>query len=173
MKKLGMLIGGLISAFGISIMATPLRTYFLIGWIAGAVFLVNGLSLLFSGMSKRNKNSGKCVVGAVTTFIGTTLLVTDLSQILTQTIIIYIVAGGILLSGIIEIIIGYSYVKNGGTAKTIVFGLISAVIGIIGLLFKQTTLIMLGIIVGYHVLRVGISIFSYAKNIDKPIILDN
>lgn len=173
MKKIGMVVGVLIAVFGLSIMLTPLRTYFLIGWIAGIVLLFNGLSVLFSGLSKRGRSTSKCIIGGVTSAIGLALLVTDLQQVLTQSVIVYMVAGGIMLSGIIECVVGYVMVKNEQKAtKTLVFGGISFVLGLVGLLYKDATVIIIGVIVGYHIVRVGISIFGYAKNIDEPIVLD-
>lgn len=173
MKKAGMIFGGLVTIFGLSIMATPLRTYFLLGWIAGCVFLFNGLSLVFSGLSKHNRNLSKCVVGSVTALIGVVLLVTDLQQILTQALVIYLVAGGILLSGVVECVAGYVMTRyNQNASKTFILGGISIALGVAGLVFKDATVIIIGVVVGYHIVRLGMTIFNSARNLDSVVIVD-
>lgn len=169
MKNIGMVVGGLLMILGVSIMVTPLRTYFIIGWIAGCVLLFNGLPLVFSGISKKNRSKGKCLVGGVTVLIGIILLITDVKQILSQVLIVNLIAGGIMLSGLIECIIGYGLLKRYNQfSKTLILGIISLVIGLAGLIFRETTVVIIGIIVGYHILRVGISIFTYARRMESP-----
>lgn len=169
MRKTGLISGAIIALFGISIMFTPLRTYFIIGWIAGCVLLFNGLSLFFNGLAKSTRNTSKAAAGGITILIGIILLVTDLQQVLTQVVIVNLIAGGILLSGIVECIFGYIIVKqNNSSAKPLIFGIISVIIGLSGLIFKQTTVLIIGFIVGYHIFRIGINIFSFARSLDKP-----
>lgn len=171
MRIFGMLIGGIIALFGLSIMITPLRTYFLIGWIIGLILLCNGVSMLFSGIKMRSRS--KKIAGLTTTLIGVILLVTDVQQILTQMIIVYIVAGGIMIVGLIECLIGYTMVKNEqGSPFTLIMGVISFLVGLFGLIFQDATVIVIGLIVGYHIIRIGLSVFTFARNMNKPIILE-
>lgn len=167
MKNLAMVCGALIALFGLSIMLTPLRTYFLIGWVAGFVLIFNGISTLL-GKGRRYSKSG-----IVTLLIGIVLLITDLQQVLSQVIIVYLVAGGVMVSGIIECIFAYIMIKSNQKAgKTMFLGIVSFSLGLSGLLFKDIALVIIGVIVGYHIFRVGLNIFGYAKNFDKPVILD-
>lgn len=171
MKLFTTIVGGLITLFGVSIMLTPLRTYFLIGWIVGVVLLCNGLSMLFTGL--RYKIKSKKFVGITTTLIGIVLLVTDLQQILTQIFIVYLVAGGIMLVGFVECIIGYMLVKKGqGGMYTLVVGAISFAVGLFGLIFKEATVIVIGLIVGYHIVRIGLNVISFSKYMGAQVILD-
>lgn len=173
MRTFGMVVGGLISLFGLSIMLTPLRTYFLIGWITGAVLLCNALPMLFSGLRRKTRSLSRIIVGGITAVVALLLLFTHFQQILTQVIIVYLVAGGIMLSGFIECIIGYQMTKKGNSGlPTLITGGISFAIGLCGLIFQQTTVIVIGIIVGVHILRIGASIFFAAKNMDKPLIIN-
>ncbi|MFI3201595.1 MAG: DUF308 domain-containing protein [Eubacteriales bacterium] len=165
MKLLGMIIGGLVTAFGLSIMFTPLRTYFLLGWIIGLVLLCNGVSMLGDGLRKSDRSLSKILVGTVTALIGTILLVSDFQQILTQIIIVYLVAGGILVSGLIECIIGYALLKNDRKGVlALIIGATSVVVGIAGLVFQNATVTVIGFIVGYHIVRIGLNIFLFARS---------
>lgn len=171
MRIFGMIIGGLIALFGLSIILTPLRTYFLIGWITGCVLLCNGLPILFSAI--RRKNRSRIIMGLITSIIGIILLVSDFQQVLTQVVMVYLIAGGIMLSGIIELIIGYITYKNTGKGKiALIFGGISFCIGLAGIIFKDATIYIIGVIVGYHIVRIGISVFMTARDINKPDIID-
>lgn len=168
-----MIIGGIITVSGLSIMFTPLRTYFLIGWITGAVLLCNGLVLLGAGLSKRKRSLSKSIVGAVTALVGVILLATDMQQILTQIIIVYLVAGGIMFSGFIECIIGYSMVKKGKKGlPTLITGGISFAVGLGGLIYQETTVVMIGLVVGYHIVRIGLNIVLFARDMNKPTVID-
>lgn len=169
----GMVVGGIISLLGLSIMFTPLRTYFLIGWITGVVLLFNALPMLISGLSRRNRSLSKIIVGGITALVALILLVSDFQQILTQIIIVYLVAGGIMLSGLVECIIGYLLMKkNRRGLPTLITGGISFAIGLAGLIFQDTTVWVIGIIVGAHILRIGVSVFVSAKNMDKPKVIN-
>lgn len=168
MKTFGMIIGGIITLIGLSIMVTPLRTYFLIGWITGVVLFFNGLSMVCMGLRK-NRSLSKCLVGTVTCIVGFILLASDFQQTITQVIIVNLVAGGIILSGIIECIVGYCLVKaNRQGIPTLVTGGVSFAVGLAGIVFKDATVIVIGLIVGFQMVRIGASIFMYARDIGKP-----
>lgn len=171
MKKIGMICGGLITLFGLSIIFTPLRTLFIIGSIVGLVLLCNGLSTLIGGLKKKSRS--KSIVGIVTTAVGLFLLFTEMQQTLTQVIIIYLVAGGIMLTGFIECVIGATLIKKkeNGT-PTLIIGFISLLIGLAGIIYKETTVIVIGAIVGYHIVRIGLNIFVFARDFDKPQVID-
>ncbi len=171
MRTFGMILGGLIALFGLSIILTPLRSYFLIGWITGVVLLFNGLPMLLSAI--RRKNRSRIIMGLITTIVGAILLISDFNHILTQVVMVYLIAGGIMLSGIIELLIGYIAYKNTGTGKlALIFGGISFCIGLAGIIFKNATIYIIGVIVGYHIVRIGIAIFMTARDINKPDIID-
>lgn len=173
MRKAGLITGAIITLLGLSVMATPLRTYFIIGWIIGCVLLCNGLTTLWTSIRKKNRNINKCIMGAITTLIGVALLVTDLQQILTETLVVYLVAGGIMISGLIECFVGYFAIKNKNKGiPTLILGLISFSVGVAGLIYQHATVIIIGVFVGYHIVRIGISIFTSARSMEKPIIID-
>lgn len=171
MRKFGMFFGAIITLVGLSIMFTPLRTYLMIGWITGSILVCNGITTLGSGI--KGKELSKCIAGIVTTIIGLVLLGTDFKESLSQDLTIYLVTGGIIITGLIELLVGCIMVKKDlAGMPTLVLGAISSIVGITGLIFKDTTAIVIGVVVGYHIIRVGISIFNSARNMDKPIIID-
>lgn len=173
MKKAGLVIGGLITILGLSIMLTPLRTYFLVGWVIGIILLFNGILMFGSGFRKNRRSGSKMTVGLVTTLIGGTLLITDSLQMLTQNLIVYFVAGGILFSGMVECFVGYKRIKSGIPGlPTFILGIISTAVGIFAFLYQNTTVLVIGAIVGFHIAKIGLNIFLAAYNMDKPRILD-
>lgn len=167
MRKFGMIGGGLIALLGLGIILTPLRTFFIIGTIVGLVLLCNGLSTLFGGLKKKSRS--KSIVGIVTTAVGLFLLFTEMQQTLTEVIIIYLVAGGIMLTGFIECVIGVNLMKKKENGiPTLIIGAISFAIGLGGIIYKETTVMVIGAIVGYHIVRIGLNIFVFARDFDKP-----
>lgn len=112
-------------------------------------------------------------MGLITSIVGAILLVSDFNHILTQVVMVYLIAGGIMLSGIIELLIGYIAYKKTGTGKlALIFGSISFCIGLAGIIFKNATIYIIGVIVGYHIVRIGLAIFMTARDINKPDIID-
>lgn len=177
MRKFGIILGLIIAVAGLSIMVTPLRMYFIVGWLVGCVFLVNGFSMFVSGFAKGTISTRKRIIGAITALIGIALLVTDLQKILTQIIIVNLISGGIMFSGIIEFIFVLRTIKRNELSimhsiKMSIYSILSILIGITGLVFKDYTVIIIGMIVGYNVFRTGMIIFSHSRKLDKPIIID-
>lgn len=173
MRIAGMLTGGLIALFGLSIIFTPMRTYFLIGKVIAFIFLCNGLATLVTSLKKGQNSTGKRIISLVITLIGVVLLVSDLYQVLTQIFIVYLVAGGILLSGLVECLVGYRMVKSDKTGFIpLILGVISVIVGLVGLIYQNATIFVIGAIVGYHITRMGLSVFLWARNINKPQVID-
>lgn len=173
MRIFGLILGGAIALFGLSIMFTPLRTYFLIGWMAGCVLLCNGLSMLGDGFFRKNRSLSKCIAGGITSIVGIILLVTDVQQSITQVLIVYLVAGGIMLSGFIECIIGYLMIKkNKKGLFPLIIGGISFSVGLAGMIYQNATVIVVGVVVGYHIVRIGVTIFMFARDMNKPQVID-
>lgn len=168
MKKTGLVVGILVILLGLSVIFTPIRTYFLIGWMIGLIFLVNGASVLFVGFRKKPKNKSQMSIGLTFTILGIVLLVSDNLYILSQNIIVYLVAGGILLSGLIECFIGVKLVKAKRGFFTLLFGIISCCVGLAGLLHKEATSMLMSAVVGYFIIKIGVSIFMFARDFEKP-----
>lgn len=170
MKIFGLVTGALVTILGLSIMLTPLRMYFLIGWVIGIVLTCNGLSLLLSGIKKEKKNKGLTFIGIVTTLVGIILLVTDLQQLLTEIIIVYLITGGIMFSGLVECIIGFNLKKRGkNPVPALLIGGISLAVGLAGIIFHDATVKVIGLVVGYHIVRIGITIFMATYNGGKVV----
>ncbi len=173
MKTFGMIMSVVLALLGLSIMFTPLRLYFIIGWITGFVLLLHGIPLFFSGLPKKRRNHSKVILGLITSVVGTVLMVSHFLDSLTQILMVYLVAGGILLSGLMECFWGYQLKKRGGKyLSTLIFGICSCAMGLVGLIFQQTTEIVIGFLVGYHICRMGISLFCKIRDWDKDKILD-
>lgn len=173
MKKIGMILGLGCILLGLCIMFTPMRIYFLLGWVTGIVFLFHGVPILASGVLHKPRIRNKIYHGATTVLIGITLLATDFLQILTQQFIVYIVAGGILISGLFECFVGYAFFK--GEKKgllMLLMGIISCVVGISGIIFQNATVMVIGGIIGFFLIKIGVSLFVYARDYDKPRVID-
>lgn len=160
MRKFGMVVGALIAVFGVSVMATPLRTYFIISWIIGCVLLCNGLGTVINGLAKKSRSITKCIAGLTTAIIGIVLLATDFEQ----TLIVYLVAGGIMISGLVETIYASSLKKREEKyLKPAIMGVISFIVGLVGIFLQDATVTIIGIVVGYYIVRIGLSVFTFAR----------
>lgn len=173
MKKIYFILGMLVSLFGLSIMITPLRTYFIIGWMIGSLLLLVGVPTLLTGIFKKQRSISRILVGAIPTVIGFLLVSTDLQQTLTQNLVIFFIAGGIVLTGLSECFIGCVLFKQQKKGfLTILVGLISVGVGLASMYYSEASAFVLGLVVGYHILRMGISLLMLAKDYDKPHILE-
>lgn len=173
MKKTGMLMGLCSALLGLCVIFTPMRIYFLLGWVTGIPFLCHGITMVAATFFSKSPTKSKVIHGIVTSLVGVALIGTDIFQILTQQLIIFLVAGGILISGLIECFVGYTYFKYEKKGlMTLVMGIASCIVGIAGIVFQETTVTVIGCIVGFFFIKIGASLFTYARDYDKPRVID-
>lgn len=174
MQKFAFISGVLISLLGLSIMFTPMRVYFLIGWLIGFIMVCNGVSTLLGGMKKKSRS--RCIAGFITTFIGGALVLGDSLELIQQSLIIYLVAGGIIVTGLIECFVGYSMMKDKQKGKNglqcFIMGCLSLGVGLFGMLNQQATVMVIGAVVGFHIVKIGVNICVYARDFNKGQVID-
>lgn len=169
LKKVGYFFSVVLVLFGLCIIFTPLRIYFLLGWVAGAVILCNGLSSLIAQFTQKKKSRSKIITGLVGTVIGVILLVSDLQQSITESFIVYLVTAGIALTGLVECGFGLLFWKKDKSALIpLVMGMISLGIAVLALANQEATSTIISAIVGFYVMKMGASVFVFTKDYDKP-----
>ncbi len=171
MRLTGLIIGGLIVAAGLAFILTPLRMYLIIGWLVGSLLIVGMLVEVVKHLKCKSFGKMQIIEAVVMLGLGIALIATDLQQTLTQVVIVYIVAGGLAISGLIKLIVAYISVKKGKKALGIIVnGALSLLIGIAGFVFKNAVATIIGVLVGFHIANFGLTIFIAAWHMKKTIV---
>ncbi len=169
LKRVGYFFSVVLVLFGLSIMFTPLRVYFLLGWVAGAVILCNGLSSLINQFNQKTKSRSKIITGLVGTIVGGILLVSDFRENITESFVVYLITAGITLTGLVECGFGLLFWKKDKAALIpLVMGLVSLGIAVLALANQEATSTIISVIVGFYVMKMGASVFVFTRDFDKP-----
>lgn len=169
MKVIGVIAGVLIGILGVYAMCVPFRTFLGIGWIVGALLLVNGVELVVTGVSGNKKNVGQCILGVIEAVIGLILLFSGVQRILTDVMAAYLIGICIIIYGIYELIMGVKTLKTqkGSGIWKIIFGILSVLAGAAAIGHPFLTMVSVGYIIAFSLLFQGIDMIMLSLSIGK------
>ena len=159
MKKTLMIITGILTIiFGIIAMCIPFRTFLALGWIFGALLLINGFELVFSGFSSP-KSVFRIILGFLLLMCGSVILFNGAQRLLTDLMLAYFAGGAAIVYGIGMIISGICAMKQskGYAIFSIIFGVLAIVIGIAAVMHPVITMISIGYIISASMIIQGIN----------------
>ena len=154
---------------GVYAIVRPMRTFLTIGWILGALLLVNGIELVILALAKEKKEIGACILGVVEGLAGIILLFSGLQRFLTDIMAAYLVGASILIYGIFQIAGGVKCLKvsKGKGILAIVCGVLSVIVSIIAFNHPVLTMVSVGYMIAFAVLMQGINMIVLAVNFGK------
>lgn len=168
--RIVMIITGILTVLlGIYAVVRPFRTFLSIGWLLGALLLINGIELVILSLSKEKKDMGGCILGILEGIGGAFLLFSGIQRFLTDIAVIYLVAGCILVYGIFQIVGGAKVLKvsKGKGILGIVCGVLSIIITLMVCNHPLLTMISMGYIIAFSILMQGINMIVAAINIGE------
>ena len=168
MKTLAIITGILTTVLGIFAFTMPLRVFLGIGWILGALILVNGVETII-GAFKGKKDIWQCILGIIIAVGGGIILFNTVSRLMTDAILAYIAGTVIIAYGISAIVSGAKTwkVSKSMSILQIVIGVFSIAGGIFSVLHPVITMITLGYMIAFNVIMQGINMVVAAFAIDK------
>ena len=158
MKILAIIFGVLTTILGFCALGMPLRMFLWMGWLLGAVLLVNGIVLAVNAFSKK-KDVWEGVLGILIAVGGGIILFNTASRVMTDVLLAY-------LSGFVVVVCGVNLIIAAikGMKQSKVMGILGILCGVLAILAGMfaavhpvITMISLGYIIGFSVVMQGIN----------------
>ena len=168
MKILAIITGVLTAILGFMAFGMPLRTFLGLGWLLGALLLINGVELVIGAFLKK-KDIWQCILGIITAIGGGIILFNGVQRIITDVILAYLAGFVIIFYGISMIHAGAKGMKLSKTAGilSIVFGVLAVIVGGASIMHPFVTMISIGYLIAASVAIQGINIVVMALTFDK------
>ncbi|MFI3176814.1 MAG: DUF308 domain-containing protein [Eubacteriales bacterium] len=168
MKVAGIIFGVLTVLIGIYALCVPVQSFLVIGWLVGMVLFADGLTLLIVSLKKEKKAVWKVLLGALAAITGLIILFCDLQRLLTDILMIYMIAGSVVAVGIVQCVVG---IKNYQTMKkglgTFIVGACSVVIGIVAAVHPLLTIVAVGYYIAFSLIMHGLSMIVISMKIGR------
>lgn len=173
MKVLGVILGVLLVAGGISCMFTPVATFLSLGTLVGFAMLVEGIGSIITWNARRQEGlaDGWSLAGAILSVIlGIFVLVSGLMQFSIDLMLAYIAAFWLIMQGIFRIIgsFGLRKAEREGAYRgpkwfwMLIAGIIIVIGGVVCLCHPLITMSSIGFLLGCGILSSGLSLVFVA-----------
>lgn len=169
MNVLTIITGVLLAILGVYAACIPFRVFLGLGWLLGALFLINGIEMSAVGFAKK-KSAWEGILGILIAICGLIILCNGVQRFLTDLMLVFLVGGVVVANGIILI---YTSVKE--TMKTskgmgvlgILCGAAEIILGFFAFGHPILTMISVGYIVAFSVVLQGIDLVLLGFAIGK------
>lgn len=168
MKVITIITGILTAILGIAAMFMPIRVFLGLGWLVGAILMVNGIEMSINGFSGK-KNVSEGLLGILVSIGGLILLFNTFTRVLTDLMIVYFVGGSIIVSGIYLIVHGVkSYKEAKGSAfVSIILAVLEILAGVFAMMHPVLTMLSVGLIISINLIMQGVSLTTLGFTMKK------
>ena len=165
MKALAIITGILTTILGFSVIAMPLRVFLGIGWILGALILVNGVGNAVTAFSKKNAWGG--IFSILVAIGGGIILFNTFTRVMTDMLLAYLVGFTIIVYGINVLVSSIKTIKESTTMSIVgtICGVLSIIAGVFSAMHPVITMISLGYIIAFSVILQGINMVVFACSV--------
>jgi len=169
MKVFSIVFGVLIAICGLSCMFTPLITFLEAGYFLVILLFVYGTVGIIRSVS--NKTYGlDFVFDILSIILGIVILVVPGLKLMTDGMLIYLMAFWFMLQGVINIFQAFSQkkvTKGLGWVWTLTLGILGLLVGIYSVVHPMLLALTFGILVGVYFIESGISMIVMAQDITR------
>lgn len=168
MKIFAIIIGVLTAILGCFALAMPLAVFLGIGWILGALLLINGITGAITSFSKKN-DALQGIFNILIAIGGGIILFNTFSRVMTDMFLAYLAGFVIIVYGIEIIICAIKGMKLSTAMGVvgIICGVLSIVAGVFAIMHPVFTMISVGYIIGFSVIMQGINMIIIACSVKK------
>lgn len=167
MSVLMIILSILLIVGGISCMATPVATFSMLGWLAGLVIIVSGVTTIFRYAAGKASRSVWDLVGGIAGILfGGFIVANSFGQFAANMVIAYAAALWLIIYGITGIAEALKLRKmnlelpdefrTAGWLVVMILGVLMAAIGVVCIFQPMITMLSVGLIVGVSILISGI-----------------
>ena len=165
MKVFSIVFGVLIAICGLSCMFTPLITFLEAGYFLVILLFVYGTVGIIRSVS--NKTYGlDFVIDILSIILGIVILVVPGLKLMTDGMLIYLMAFWFMLQGVINIFQAFrqkKVTKGLGWVWTLTLGILGLLVGIYSVVHPMLLALTFGILVGVYFIESGISMIVMAQ----------
>ena len=165
MTVLSIILGVLMIACGAACMFTPLTTFMDAGYFIVILVAVYGIIGIVKAISEKNYGLG-FVFSLLSLIFGVCVLCFPGLMILTEGILIYLVAAWFIIQGFVSIYmaIRFGRVAGGGIwVFQLIIGILGIILGFYTLFHPMVAAVSLGILIGFYFIETGfVMIFAAA-----------
>lgn len=168
MKIITIISGILTILAGIFCLAHPAFTAFSLAWILGFLLIISGINILVGYFSKK-EGSKSDVFFAILSIIGGVLLLFNYwMQLLTNVVIIIVIAGFILIMGILRITASLRFKKDGlPWVLSMLSGILSVLVALMAFINPAAGILLMDYILSFIFIVQGINLLSFGISIKK------
>ncbi len=169
MKALGIITGILMMLLGGYALTVPFKTFLGIGWVLGALFLINGIQMAVYAFSRKKKDILQGVIGILITIGGVIILFNGVQRFLTDVMIAYFVGFYVIICGVMQICNGAKNIKadKGINILKIICGVFSVIAGVFAALHPFMTMFSIGYLIAFSVIFQGVNMILLAVGMEK------
>ncbi len=169
MKIVGTIIGVITAIIGLFAFAMPFRAFLAIGWMVGAMLVVNGIEMVILGFSKEKKDGWKIALGVLYAIGGMIILFSGIQRLLTDVMIVYMIGFCLVFNGISQVIGGIGSKKKGTKTNVlfIICGVLSAIVGLLAVTHPFLSMISVGYVIGMSLVMQGINMVILVWTLGK------
>lgn len=164
MKVITIILGSMIIIGGVYCLFVPGATFLTLGWLVGISLVIAGINAIMAYVAKRKIGTTTVwdlLGGILTLLLGILVLANIFAQLLTDAMLIYLFATGIMLAGIFRIVASTRLKKLGlSWVWMLVVGVLTVLVGLYSLFHPILTAISLGYLIGFWVIASGINLLS-------------
>ena len=168
--RIFMAILGIIMAIcGISCVCTPVMTFLEAGYFLVILLLVYGIATIIRSVVEKNYGL-PFLFGILSVILGVVIMVVPGLRLMTDGMLIYIMAAWFLIQGIVEIFVSFKLKKlqeGKGWIWTLIFGIIGVLVGIYSFIHPLLLAFTFGILVGAYFIESGINMIVMALTAPK------
>lgn len=165
MKTISIILGIAMCILGVCAATMPFRIFLGLGWLVGALFIVNGITMAINGFKKETKNVWAGVFGIISAILGLWITFSAVQRVLTDLMIAYLIGFYLILQGVYRIVDGYKLYKMGekkSAIAVIICGVVTAIAGILSVGHPILTMVSVGFIIAFNLISQGISVIVVA-----------
>ncbi|MCI8666664.1 MAG: hypothetical protein HFG82_08350 [Dorea sp.] len=169
MKVFSIVFGVLIAICGLSCIFTPLITFLEAGYFLVILLFVYGTVGIIRSVSSRTYGMD-FVFNILSIILGVVILAVPKLKLMTDGVLLYLMAFWFMLQGIINIFQSMRQkkaVKGIGWVWTLTLGILGLLVGIYSVIHPRLLVLTFGILVGVYFIESGISMIVMAQDITR------
>lgn len=169
MKIFTIILGIIMTICGISCVCTPVLTFMEAGYFLVILLCVYGIAAILRAIMDKEYGM-PFLFGIISLILAIVIMVVPGLKLMTDGMLVYIMAVWFLLQGAVNIFISFKQKKipdNKGWIWTLIFGIIGVLVGIYSLMHPLLMAFTVGILVGVYFMESGINMIVMACSIQK------
>jgi len=169
MKIFTMMFGILLAVCGFYCIFTPIMTFLETGWFLMILLFVYGIMGIIKAVTQKEYKI-QFLFSIISVILGAVILFVPGLRLMTDGMLIYLMAGWFLLQGIVDIFLSFRQKKRGegkGWIWTMILGILGLLVGIYSFVHPLFAAFTIGILVGIYFIESGINMVVIAQYIQE------